>query len=469
VRVLCNLPLECFEAREHFSGIELTTFGPPDRMWVDGTFYPFDVEFDPSAGTLAELFSRLPADYRPDLILVYWPDQEPLPSGLEDSPVPVVGILSDYNLSISHTRGLWPFFDVLLVDRAGVDCFAKLSFPDVRYFCQFSFKRPFHRLYPDIPRDLDVAFCGNLNPIIQKARTPWIQRVRDLSRLGVRAEVATGIHGEAYGRFLNRTKIGFNHSIRGEMNLRAFEVPACGALLFMEDTNREVRDFLTPDEEVVLYNQENFEERVGELLGDESRRQRMADAGHRRIQQFSMAKRLPVLLDLMEKPGPGRPPSTPFDRLLGRGIAMLGTWAQGSAILRPLIEAADLRPDDPRPLNALALALLRSTADQHSRQVVDLFEKACAISPTYVPAALNLLTLLEASDRGDLARPVRDSLVERLSQAPDFADLDGPVLPLGFSERAVAVAGALVEALREGNPPTALEAWAPGLVPASTG
>ncbi len=191
MRILCNLPLECFEARKHFPGIELQTFGPRDRMWVDGRFFPFDVEFDPSEGTLDELLSLLPSGFRPDLILIYWPDQEPLPAGLENSPIPVVGVLSDYNLSLPHVLGLRPFFDVLLVDRAGVDLFQKLSFPDVRYFCQFSFKQPFHRLIPEVRRDVDVGFCGNLNPNVQRRRTPWIERVRALGRLGIRYEVAT--------------------------------------------------------------------------------------------------------------------------------------------------------------------------------------------------------------------------------------------------------------------------------------
>ncbi len=279
MRILCNLPLECFEAREHLSGIEMKTFGTSDRMWVDGQFFPFDIQFDPSEGTLLELLALLPEGFRPDLILLYWPDQEPLPSGLEDSPVPVVGILSDYNLSLPYTVGLWPFFDVLLVDRAGVDLFQKLTFPDVRYFCQFTFKQPFHRLYPDVPRDLDIAFCGNLNPTIHRDREAWLERLRNLEPLGIHTEVTTGIHGEAYGRFLNRARIGFNRSIRGEMNLRAFEVPACGALLFMEESNLEVREFLTPGEEVVLYDEQNFEDLVQEHLQNEPRRRRMAEAG----------------------------------------------------------------------------------------------------------------------------------------------------------------------------------------------
>ncbi|MBM4063219.1 MAG: hypothetical protein FJ265_19300, partial [Planctomycetes bacterium] len=91
MRILCNLPLECFDERAAMRGIELVTYGPPSRMDVDGVHFPFDVAFDPACGSWGELAASLPAGFRPDLLLLYWPDQEPLPAGLEHCPVPVVG------------------------------------------------------------------------------------------------------------------------------------------------------------------------------------------------------------------------------------------------------------------------------------------------------------------------------------------------------------------------------------------
>ena len=37
MKVLCNLPLECFDSRATFADVELLTFGPAGRMVVDGT------------------------------------------------------------------------------------------------------------------------------------------------------------------------------------------------------------------------------------------------------------------------------------------------------------------------------------------------------------------------------------------------------------------------------------------------
>ena len=128
MRILCNLPLECFDERAAMHGIELCTFGPTDRMLVDGVHFPFDVAFDPSKGSWHELRDALPNGFEPDLVLLYWPDQEPLPADLDDCPVPVVGVVSDYNLTLPYLTALWPHFDALLCDRGGVDLFETLSF-----------------------------------------------------------------------------------------------------------------------------------------------------------------------------------------------------------------------------------------------------------------------------------------------------------------------------------------------------
>jgi len=59
VRILCNLPLECFDARANL-GVELLTFGPPARMVVEGVHYPYDIAFDPARGSWRELAAALP-------------------------------------------------------------------------------------------------------------------------------------------------------------------------------------------------------------------------------------------------------------------------------------------------------------------------------------------------------------------------------------------------------------------------
>lgn len=452
MRILCNLPLECFDDREALDGVELVTYGPPDRMLVDGVHFPFDVDFDPSDGSWDELAESLPDGFFPDLLLIYWPDQEPLPAGLEHCPIPIVGVVSDYNLALPYLAGLWPFFDTVLCDRAGQDLFARLSFADVRYWCQYAHKRPFHRLMPEVgPRDLDIGFAGNLNPAVQRERAPWLRRLENLEHENIAVSLVSGQHGEAYGRFLNRCKIGWNRSIRGEMNLRAFEVPACGALLMMERDNLEVRDFFEPDEECVLYGHDDFENIVLELLVDEERRKRIAKAGHRRVQDHRLGRRIGELEQILATPGPGRPASTEADRVLGRAVAMLLTWAPGETIAAAALAANHLAPDDPRTLNLLALATLRWRGAEGGETAWKLLYRALQASPTYVPAATNLAALATATDDRRLVGAAQCEVDRRLA-TPSWDDLDGPTLPFGYARQAIDRSLALQCAVREGDP-----------------
>ncbi|MEO6594861.1 MAG: glycosyltransferase [Planctomycetota bacterium] len=452
MRILCNLPLECFDERAAMRGIELVTYGPPDRMLVDGVHFPFDVAFDPSTGSWDELAAALPHGFQPDLLLLYWPEQEPLPAGLEHCPVPVVGVVSDYNLSLPYLAGLWPFFDVLLCDRGGQDLFRRLSFACVRYWCQYAHKRPFHHLLPGpARREVDVGFAGNLNPVVQRERASWIERVRQLGQRGVDVEVHSGLHGDGYGRFLNRCRIGWNRSIRGEMNLRAFEVPACGAALLMERENLEVRDFFVPNEECVLYGADDLEAIVCELLADRARCERIAAAGHRRVQEHRFGNRLQQLQELLSRPGPGRPASTAADRVLGRATAMLATWANGQTIATAALAAHDLAPDDPRTLNLLGLATLRWRGAAGGDAAWRLWQRAAAAAPGYLPAATNLATIAAATGDCGLQRAARTEL-ERRGNARAWADIDGPTLPFGFTEVTVERSLALQAAVLADQP-----------------
>lgn len=452
MRILCNLPLECFDERDAMQGVEIVTYGPRDRMIVDGIHFPFDVEFDPSNGSWDELAAALPPDFEPDLLLIWWPDQEPLPAGLENCPVAVVGVISDYNLSLPYLAGLWPFFDTVLCDRGGQDLFTRLSFADVRYWCQYAHKRPFHYLRDDVTtREIDIGFAGNLNPTVQRERAGWLDRLQALHDDQTIVGLLSGVHGESYGHFLNHCKLGWNRSVRGEMNLRAFEVPACGALLLMERDNLEVREFFVPGEECVLYGDDDFEAIVADLLADDARRERIARAGHRRVQQHRLGNRIGQLEQILSQPGPGRPESTEADRVLGRAVAMLLTWAPGEATAAAALAANYLAPDDPRTLNMLALATLRWRGADGGETAWQLWRRAIAISPTYLPAAANLAALATATNDARLVSAVQCE-VEKRAATMSWDDLDGPTLPFGYVERAIDRSLALQSAVREDDP-----------------
>jgi len=342
-------------------------------------------------------------------------------------------------------------FDVLLCDRAGVPLFERLGCPDVRWFCQYSWKRPFHGAPPDAPRDLDVAFAGNLNPAVQRERAPWLARLTDLALLGARVEIRQGLQGRHYGALLARARIGWNRSIRGEMNLRAFEVPACGALLLMEAGNLEVRDFFVPGEECVLHGDDDFEQVVTELLRDEPRRRRIAAAGHARVQQHALGNRMPALVELLARRGSGRARLGDAAAALGRAEAMTTTWADGDALAAAAMAAARLQPDDARALNAMAFATLRWRGAAGADAALQLLQRAAAADPAFVPPVVSIAELFGAANRPDLHERTLAQAAERAARARDWRALAGPLLPFGFSARAVDWSRAVQDCARSGS------------------
>jgi hypothetical protein len=424
-------------------------------MWVGDEFFPLDLAFDPEHGSVEELLALCPGA-PPDVLLLYWPDQDPIPAGLERSPVPVAGVFSDYNLTLQGLSGLWPFFDQVLCDSRGVAVLGPWPFRRVDPWCQYSFRTRVHRLYPELPeRDLDVTFVGNLNPVVQPERCAYLRR---LAALGdrIRVCIEQGPDGESYGRLLARSRIGFNRSIRGEMNLRAFEVPACGALLLMERENTEVARFLEPGRECVLYGEHDLEPTIFWLLEHEDERAAIAARGHARVQEHRYAQRLAELRVILERAadsrrpaagsGAGRPRSSAFERSLFRGTSMLTTWARGNGTLRELVEAARLAPSDPRPHNAIACALARR--GEALTAALRELSLAAALDPGFVPAQLNLAFLLQGAQRSDLAVPV----LARVVAGGGETSHDGPLLPVGFTEEAVSVARARMEAAERRDP-----------------
>ncbi|MEK6623119.1 MAG: glycosyltransferase, partial [Planctomycetota bacterium] len=64
-------------------------------------------------------------------------------------------------------------------------------------------------------------------------------------------------------------------SIQGGVNLRPFEAVACGALLLHDEGDRSIEEFFEPDKEVVLFNEENFEQKIEYYLHHDTEREQI--------------------------------------------------------------------------------------------------------------------------------------------------------------------------------------------------
>lgn len=247
----------------------------------------------------AELFKRLPVGFTPDVVVWRFPDSHPWPIH-ERCPVPLVGILGDWNLYFSSFRHVLDTCDYILTDQPGVKHLQSLGIRHVGYWPGYGFCPKLFHPRPDKPLLYDISFVGNQNHDIHRVRAKFLARMAKFSdryRVTIRSE----IWGDDYAEILARTRIVVNHSVRREMNLRAYEATASGALLFMEESNLEVREFLTDKKECVLYREDNFEDLLNVYLENEPLRAEIAEAGCRRIQSETYFAHQAKLIELLEK------------------------------------------------------------------------------------------------------------------------------------------------------------------------
>lgn len=270
----------------------------PDQILAFGNGYAH-VRHVPGMSWEA-LLASCPSGWSPDVYIHWSPEYNAVPEGLERATCLTVGVFGDWNLGGRAIHAVGELFDVLVADRNGTQRLRQRNYTHVLYAPLWAFDPQMHRRIP-CERDLDIVMVGSFNHAIQWERARWLARVAKLSR-HYRVVVTSGVYGEEYVRLLNRAKIVFNRSIRGELNMRTFEATACGALLFYERENPEIRDLFVDREECVLYGEEDLEDLLAYYLApvNAAERERVAQAGWARVQSHTYAHHFSRLLDQLE-------------------------------------------------------------------------------------------------------------------------------------------------------------------------
>lgn len=245
-----------------------------------------------------DLFSRLPEGFDPDIVVWKYPDTHPWPIH-ETCPKPLVAILNDWSLYFSSLRAILDQCDYIFTDRFGVNRLKAIGIEHAEYWPAYGFEPTVFKPDPSLEPLYDILFVGNRNHDIHRARARILAataRLGDKFRVGILHD----IWWKDYARLLTRTRIVLNHSVRHEMNLRAYEGPACGALLFMEENNWEIRHFLEDRRECVLYREDNLEELLVYYLENEGIRAGIANAGRSRIEAESFSHHMAALVKRFE-------------------------------------------------------------------------------------------------------------------------------------------------------------------------
>lgn len=363
---------------------DLRTFGPEADC---------DYTYTPLEETAAEAVARIERDWRPDMLMCWQPEAQPPPRGVEDVSIRTIALVSDWNMCYPVLEKNLARYDVTLTDKPGVAIFQRAGIVAHHVRPLYSQITPIH--YPhDVERDIDVLFVGNLNHAAHYKRAEFLERLAKLSDRH-RIIITTHLQGEAYGRLMSRARIVFNHSIRGELNVRVFETMACGAMAILEDTNMEVRDWFTDGEDIVLYNGSNFEEVVSHYLAHPADAQQIARAGHERIGLMSGEHTMDDVIahaGKLRSSGRGFRWFTEHERLLHTAL-MYGRlpdshWRPYSAgLFGHLLESA---PHDAE-VHAGYVHFLLGEAPQDWERIRAHAQQAADLAPDSIPFAWNLV------------------------------------------------------------------------------
>lgn len=243
-----------------------------------------------------DVLAQLPKGWEPDLVIWWLPEFQAVLPGIEDCPFPTLVLISDWHVISDPLRSVASLFDLVATDRWGLARLEGLPGPVLFEGPLYGFDPEQHRRLPEEPLHWDVSHVGDLHPYLQDRRVRDLVKVSQALGSQYRVGLFEGLFGEKYTRLLNQSRITIHRSLRGEMSMRCYEAPACGSLLFCEDSNESTRKVLQDRRHCVYYNDDNLLDLLRYYLEHEEERAQLAQAGYHRIQDYSYARQADRLL-----------------------------------------------------------------------------------------------------------------------------------------------------------------------------
>ncbi|MBI5095790.1 MAG: glycosyltransferase family 1 protein [Candidatus Hydrogenedentes bacterium] len=361
-----------------------------------------DYLFDPRE-TTSDVIARVSKDWPPDLLMCWLPELFPPPRAVEDSPIKTVAIVSDWNIYFPQIEANLARYDLALTDKPGARTL-RLRGAKAQYYAPlYSHLSTVHRKL-DVKKDIDILFVGNLNHAIHRERARCLERIAALAG-EFHVVIATDVYDEEYARLLNRARIVFNYSVRGELNLRTFEAMACGALLFLEHHNEEAGGLLQNRIDAVMYTEEDMIGLLRHYLAEPEQRRQAARAGRRKCAAFAGELRLDGWINWIAR----QPRGPRAFKTLPEEDRLLADILQNAASL--VIGQQDLARDDalaclarfgdrPDFLITAGLAQLHDLTKLdgeprrlETKEVMRCFNKASSIAPDAITPWLNLAVM----------------------------------------------------------------------------
>ncbi len=385
---------------------------------------------------LQDILDLLPPDWSPDFLILWRPEYGYFPPGLENSSCPVAMLISDWYLAFSDSLEAAWRVDMVITGTRGELIFRAAGFDNVLAMPMLGYQPEIDGQFglPADQRDIDVFMGGNPNWVIHRQREQVVAELLDLP-----AEVNL-LHGpfvdrNTYNRLLGRSKIVVNQTVIGEINMKVYEVAAAGACLFVEEDNLDIRDYLVPDESVVLYNQANLREKIGFYLSHPEQRESIAQKAREAMARFTYRENFRNIverIDELNKSGQlkGKRPCfelSPED--LAAGMVGYCLRHNGGDLLAPIALGNDpaLNTIKGQLLQASAHYLARLGNDQNNenlstsndpvwptRKILETYRHVHDQAPDYLPAAYCWARVAAAHLDASVALPLLKDVTELL-------------------------------------------------------
>jgi hypothetical protein len=254
---------------------------------------------------LSEILRLIPQTEKPDILLFASPEYLPIPVDISSFQGLKILLITDWNMCLRFLPDLCPLFDLCYTDWPGYRLLKRAGVANVRHQPLFGHDPDRYKVTGK-PRDLDVSFCGNLNSGLHGERNRLLARI---AKWGAGKRPPAGafspgrsIHlrqafGDDYVDLLNRSRLVFNYSIRGEANMRLFESMACGAVPLVEESNQEAAILFQEGKHYFRYAPDRLEETLDSLLADPARIEAVSAAAREFVGRHAKSSQIRSLLE----------------------------------------------------------------------------------------------------------------------------------------------------------------------------
>ncbi len=358
-----------------------------------------------------DVLERVRREWSPDLWICACPELYPPPRAIENVTIPTVAFISDWNLYQPQLAYNLARFDRVCSDRLGSQVL-QLHNAQPEYLQPLYSQRSLVHKPLNLQRDIDILFLGNMNHAIHRNRGAILEKVASLSDTYLVVIDGELPHDE-YATLMNRARIVVNYSVRHEMNLRSFETLACGALLFQEANNLEIRDWLVDGEDVVLYSPSSLVPLLEHYLENEVERTTLAASGAAKARNLSAEQRMDTLFNTLADTRYNVRPFVDFDITIRR-LAEAYLYApalplQQRSLVFPELEAL-YKSHPHRPETHLALGCYhmdaiksdqqsdaRKSTENHLKSAITHFNEVTRLAPELIIGWLNLALAIRST------------------------------------------------------------------------